>query len=151
MKQVILIIVSIGFLCACSKEVKKQTNWVKDSTEIAKLRNYINNPKNATSIEWLDSMYVELDTIKQGNLINLSWRFKNIGKKPLIIANASSGCQCTVLEKPKKPIEPGKLGVIKATFDSKDMLGWQRKDVYLLLNDKSNLVQTLSFAVKVIK
>jgi hypothetical protein len=152
MKQLIIILASIGLLYSCSKEkTKEQANWTKDSTEIAKRRNYINNPTNSTSIQWLDSVYVELDTVKQGKLLNLSWRFKNNGNKPLVIANATSSCECTNIDKPKKAIAPEKTGVINASFDSKGMLGWQRKDVYILLNNKSNIVQTLSFAVYVVK
>lgn len=141
-----------SLLVGCSKkENKEETNWAKDSTEIAKLRTYIDNPANGTTIQWIDSMYVELDTIKQGEILNLSWRFKNSGDKPLVFANATSGCGCTSIEKPKKAIAAGKQGVVKASFDTEGMQGWQRKNVYLLLNNKKNPVQTLSFAVNVVK
>lgn len=50
-----------------------------------------------------------------------------------------------------KSIASEKERIIKTTLDFKNMQGWQRKDVYQLLNNKSNLVQTLSFAVYVVK
>lgn len=152
MRYFLIMILSICLLVSCSKKkTKEQAQWTNDSTKIAKLRTYINNPDNCTIIQWIDSVYVELDTIKQGKILNLSWRFKNNGNKPLVFANATSSCECTSIEKPEKAIAPGKQGVVKAIFDTKGMQGWQRKDVYLLLNNKSNLVQTLSFAVNVVK
>jgi hypothetical protein len=36
-------------------------------------------------------------------------------------------------------------------FNSKNLQGWQRKDVHVLVNNKGNLVQTLLFAVNVMK
>ncbi|MDI1307610.1 MAG: DUF1573 domain-containing protein [bacterium] len=130
---------------------KTDEKWTKDSLALAKLRNYIIDPANGTTITWIDAVYKELDTVNEGELINISWRFKNTGNKPLVIANTETSCGCTVVEKPKKTVAPGSEGIIKVKFNSKHLQGWQRKDVHVLLNNKGNLIQTLSFAVNVMK
>ncbi|MNG18432.1 hypothetical protein D3C84_1024980 [compost metagenome] len=115
------------------------------------MRNYIVEPANGTTIKWTDGVYKELDSVTAGETVEVSWAFENTGSKSLVIANVSTSCNCTVVDKPKKQILPGEKGIIKAQFDTKGLQGWQRKDVYLLVNSKANLVQTLSFAVHVMK
>jgi hypothetical protein len=152
MKKLLYIALSTILLFACTKKVSKtDEKWTKDSSEIAKLRNYVIDPANGTTISWIDAAYKELAPVKEGELINVSWRFKNTGNKPLVIANTESSCGCTVVEKPKKTVAPGSEGIIKVKFNSKNLQGWQRKDVHVLVNNKGNLVQTLSFAVNVMK
>lgn len=152
MKYLLYIVLGIGLLHACSKkEASKEEKWTKDSLEIAKLRNYIVEPANGTTINWTDGEYKELDSVTAGETVEVSWAFENTGSKSLVIANVSTSCNCTVVDKPKKQVLPGEKGIIKAQFDTKGLQGWQRKDVYLLVNSKANLVQTLSFAVHVMK
>jgi len=43
--------------------------------------------------------------------------FTNIGDEPLVINDAKSSCGCTVPEKPKEPIMPGKTGEIQVKYN----------------------------------
>jgi len=45
------------------------------------------------------------------------FEFTNIGDEPLIINDAKSSCGCTVPEKPKEPIMPGKTGEIQVKYN----------------------------------
>lgn len=54
------------------------------------------------------------------------FKFKNIGKSPLVISNISSSCGCTVPEKPKDPIMPGKEGEIKVKYDTNRIGGFNK-------------------------
>jgi len=47
---------------------------------------------------------------------NRVFKFKNIGKAPLIITNVKSSCGCTVPKKPEEPIMPGETGEIKVKY-----------------------------------
>jgi hypothetical protein len=48
------------------------------------------------------------------------FKFRNTGKEPLIISDAKGSCGCTVPTYPKNvPIMPGKMEVIKVTYDTK--------------------------------
>jgi hypothetical protein len=102
-------------------------------------------------VVWLDTVYKELGKVKEGELLELSWRLKNTGDRPLIVSNVATSCGCTVADKPKEPIGINEEGKINVTFHTKGRLGLQRKDIYVLANNKSNAVQTLSFAVNVVK
>ncbi len=47
---------------------------------------------------------------------NRVFKFKNIGKSPLIIYSVKGSCGCTVPTKPDKPIMPGESGEIKVRY-----------------------------------
>ncbi len=44
------------------------------------------------------------------------FKFKNVGKSPLIINHIKSSCGCTVPKKPTEPILPGKSGEIEVKY-----------------------------------
>ena len=44
------------------------------------------------------------------------FKFKNIGKSPLIITTVKGSCGCTVPTKPEEPIMPGESGEIKVKY-----------------------------------
>lgn len=89
---------------------------------------------NFTTIEWLDSTTKDLGKIKEGQVVEIHFRFRNSGDKNLIIANVSASCGCTIPEKPEKPIPPGAEDVIKAKFDSRGRKGPVTKDIYVEAN-----------------
>ncbi|MEJ5963653.1 DUF1573 domain-containing protein [Pedobacter immunditicola] len=72
--------------------------------------------------------------IKQGETIQYDFKFKNTGKTPLIITNATATCGCTVPEVPKDPILPGAEGSIKVVFDSTGKMGIQDKIITVTSN-----------------
>src|ERR1035437_6476486 len=49
----------------------------------------------------------DFGTITQGEKVTHDFKFKNVGEKNLVIANASADCGCTVAEVPKSSIPPG--------------------------------------------
>ena len=77
-------------------------------------------------------------TIEEGEVVHHIFKFKNTGKAPLVITNASGNCGCTVPEWPKSPIPPGKGGEIKVSFNSKGKRGSEEKDVYIMANTIPN-------------
>jgi len=44
------------------------------------------------------------------------FKFKNVGKSPLVISNIKSSCGCTVPKKPTEPIMPGETGEIEVKY-----------------------------------
>ena len=57
--------------------------------------------------------YGEIAVNSDGNRV---FKFKNIGKAPLIISNVKGSCGCTVPTKPEEPIMPGETGEIKVKY-----------------------------------
>jgi hypothetical protein len=72
--------------------------------------------------------------IKEGEKVHHEFKFKNTGKTPLIISNATATCGCTIPETPKDPIKPGAEGVIKVVFDSTGKSGLQDKVITVTSN-----------------
>lgn len=78
------------------------------------------------------------DTIDYGEIAKGSdgvrvFEFTNTGTEPLIISDVKSSCGCTVPEKPKDPIAPGKNGQIKVKYDT-NRVGPIRKTVTVYSN-----------------
>lgn len=57
--------------------------------------------------------------------VTFDMEFTNISKKPVVIENVMAGCGCTVPEKPKEPIAPGKTGKIKVEYNATSAPGSQ--------------------------
>jgi len=104
-----------------------------------------------TSIEWLDSANRDFGKIPEGKKLDVSFRFRNSGDKPLIIKRVQPSCGCTVAEQPAEPIMPGKEGVIKASFNSENRVGPNHKTLYVLANTRQSQTSELHFQVEVEK
>lgn len=76
----------------------------------------------------------DFGTITSGKKVAYSFKFKNVGKSPLIISNAEASCGCTIPEYPNKPVNPGAEGIIKVVFDSSGKTGMQNKVVTITSN-----------------
>jgi len=142
-------------LLACNTSDKKteegREKFVKDSLTAEKNHQLLNDSASATTIEWLDSTYLDMGKVKEGKVVEVSFRFKNTGDKPLVITNVTASCGCTVPEKPEQPFAAGEEGVITAKFDSKARSGENRKDVHVTANTRPMNSHTLTFRVEVTK
>lgn len=82
-----------------------------------------------------EEMEYDFGTVKEGEMVKHTFKFKNTGDKTLILINVKGSCGCTVPEEwPKHPIEPGGTGEIKVEFNSQDRAGNVRKNVRVEAN-----------------
>lgn len=72
--------------------------------------------------------------LKEGDIVNHTFKFTNDGDAPLIIQNASASCGCTVPSYPREPIPPGGTGDIVVEFNSNRNVGVQNKTVTITAN-----------------
>jgi hypothetical protein len=148
MKYNLIILAAALILASCGNNdanTAATTNTTNDTSSVV-------SETTNTTIEWVDSSYQDLGKVKEGQTVEVAYRFKNTGSSPLIVNNVAAGCGCTVVEKPQEPIAPGKESVIKAQFNSAGQsAGEHRKEVYVTANTAPNDKQTLSFRVEVIK
>lgn len=143
----LLIFLLGGSLWACTNSDQKTTAGNRDSLNQVAL----NDSANFTSIQWVDSTFQDLGKVNEGQVVDITWRLKNNGNKPLVIANVAPGCGCTVAEKPTEPIAPGQESIIKAKFDSKNQSeGEHRKSITVIANTKETPYY-LTFKVDVAK
>jgi hypothetical protein len=103
-----------------------------------------------TTIEWIDSTR-DYGKINEGQKLDVSFRFKNTGDKPLIIRSVRPGCGCTAAEPPKEPIAPGAEGIINASFNSEGREGHNSKDIFIEANTKGTENHKVHFDVEVVK
>jgi len=137
MKKVILPIAIIAILSSCGETTEHETV----NTTL------INNPITASDVE-VDEAEMpffefveeikEFGEITQGEVVSMTFRFRNVGKKDLIISSATGSCGCTVPEWPQEPIKPGAEGKIDVTFDSNGKQGMQNKTITLVANTIPN-------------
>jgi len=169
MKKVFFVFATAIACVSCNETDKKadagsataaNTSISQDSLDkLNKTSNAANQPGPSTStaptdasqttIEWLDGTKRDFGTMKQGETLNVTFRFKNTGKKPLVISDVTAGCGCTIPEKPKQPFAPGQTGEIKASFDSnRGQVGSNSKSVNVFANVDPPMT-TLTFSVEV--
>ncbi|MGK2862820.1 MAG: DUF1573 domain-containing protein [Chitinophagaceae bacterium] len=145
MKKTIFILLVIGLFGCQSADNKTEKILTQEEKD-----NASRDSSNFTTIQWLDSTYKDLGKVKEGQVVEVSYRFRNNGDKNLVIANVTASCGCTVPEKPEKPISPGEEGVIKAKFDSEGRgKGETRKEVFVTANTKPENLTQLSFRVEI--
>ncbi|HEX4851256.1 MAG TPA: DUF1573 domain-containing protein, partial [Puia sp.] len=84
-----LIILASG----CFSSDKKPAG--QTATKVAKM-----DSSQFTTIEWLDSANRDYGKIAEGKKLDVTYRFKNSGNKPLIIERVQPSCGCTVAEQP---------------------------------------------------
>ncbi|WP_372801988.1 DUF1573 domain-containing protein [Lutibacter sp.] len=100
MKKIITILF-IGLLTISMNAQEKQTEKTQDP----------NAPMFEFETEVIDYGKIELNA--DGVRV---FKFKNIGKSPLVITKIDSSCGCTVPKKPTDPIMPGETGEIEVKY-----------------------------------
>ncbi|GAB1463228.1 DUF1573 domain-containing protein [Pedobacter sp.] len=128
MKKLFLIAICSATFIACQNKASENGTVATDSTSTAVIAE-----ADAPKVQVEKAIY-DFGTIKQGEKVSYEFKFKNVGKTPLIITNATATCGCTVPEYPSQPIKPGEEGTIKVIFDSAGKLGLQDKVVTISSN-----------------
>ena len=123
MKKILLLILVVSTLVSC--DIRKND---KRGHPVS-----MNNFTDTTSVQMIDSVY-NFGKVTDGENVVFSYRFKNIGKKPLVISAATASCGCTIPEKPEEPLKPGEIGVIKVVFHSSGRVGPVQKEVNVVSN-----------------
>lgn len=105
MKRLIILCLMIGSVIA----VQAQTSKSKSESTY----------KGTGAEIKFDKLSVDFGTLSVGDVKTVTITFTNIGKKPLILDDVISSCDCTTVDWSKQPIMPGKKGTIKATYTAK--------------------------------
>ncbi|HEY9009100.1 DUF1573 domain-containing protein [Ohtaekwangia sp.] len=76
----------------------------------------------------------DFGTIKEGDIVEYTYKLKNTGAAPLIIQSARPSCGCTVPDFTKEPIPVGGTGYVRAKFDSNGKQDLQSKSITVTAN-----------------
>ncbi len=139
--KLVLILLAVVTVLGC------ENNYTHHGTAADK-QSSLQDSSDFTMIQWIDSAR-DLGKINEGDKIEVAFRFKNTGDKPLVIASVTPSCGCTAADPPKEPIAPGKEGVIKGVFDSNGKPGPSTKSLTVQANTKPSQYHTLAFSVEV--
>jgi hypothetical protein len=74
-----------------------------------------------------EELKYDFGSIKQGDVVDHTFKFKNVGTQPLVISNIGVSCGCTTPDWTKDPVMPGKSGIVTAKFNSAGKVGMQNK------------------------
>lgn len=91
-------------------------------------------PTGPTTTVQYEHTDFDFGSVKEGEKVKHTYKFKNTGSEPLIISSAKGSCGCTVPKWPAEPIAPGATGQIDVEFDSKGKPGKQTKRVTVTAN-----------------
>lgn len=87
--------------------------------------------------------------IKQHVPASTEFSFTNTGAKPLIIETATAECGCTTPDYPKTPIQKGKSGVIKVTYNAENPGKFTKRVTVKFANIAEPVILTISGEVEV--
>lgn len=133
MKQILLLAAVALTFASCQQNEQKKVTLNADTTKTAAAGATVTADENAPVMSFESETY-NFGKIAPGEKVHYSYKFKNTGKSPLIIANATATCGCTIPEPPKEPIKPGENGEIKVIFDSTGKSGMQDKVITVTSN-----------------
>ena len=114
MKRIFLL-VGVALLAACNNNGTDAANKIKQSN-LEAAEKLAEQATQFPQIK-LEETTHDFGEIKQNVEVQTSFNFKNTGKVPLVITNATSSCGCTVPEYPKEAIAPGESGAIKVVYN----------------------------------
>ena len=124
----------VVFTACNSSEVKNTT--AQDTAGDALHAKLLTDTSGYTSIKWIDSVK-NIGLVTAGKKSEITFRFQNVGNKPLFVIDAQPGCGCTIADYPKEAIAPGKEGIITANYDVKaGTQGEFRKNIHVKTNTK---------------
>lgn len=155
MRKTLITLIAGLSLVACNtadkktEDQKRRETFVKDSIASAEKMALIDDTTSFTTLQWIDSTSLDLGKVKEGKMVEVTYKFKNTGDKPLVVVNVTASCGCTIPEKPEQPIAPGQEGIIKAKFDSQGRKGVNDKHISVDANTKPSRSHELSFRVEV--
>ena len=141
MKQLFFFIIAGFIMASCNSSANKT------SDDLEALRK---DSSKFTTIQWLDTA-VDFGTKKMGEVVNITYRCKNTGDKPLYLIYVRPSCGCTVADYTKEPIAPGKEGKVDAQFDTKKSHpGDVHKVIFITANNSNRAPETLAFSGEVL-
>lgn len=137
MKKILFFFIVVVTIVACENDNYKK----QEATALAKAAI---DTANFTEIQWIDSV-ANFGTLKMGEKIEVKFKCKNVGTKPLLLLQVQAGCGCTTPDYSKEPIPPGKEGWVTGIFNSANQKGEVHKYIMVRSNTNNGVEHRLMF------
>ena len=125
-----VLILALFLLSSCGE--KKDEGQL--STDLVTSPQSATKPSDKMPIISFEKTEHDFGTLLQGEVVTYSFHFTNTGDQPLLVTSVNSSCGCTVGDYPHTPIEPGKSGAIKVTYNSSGHHGFQSRTLTVMSN-----------------
>ena len=134
--HIILVAIALTFaVFACKPKTVKQ-----ESLEVPFFTKTVaQNEGDFAGMEF-DKIEHNFGKVEAGTVVKYSFKFKNIGTKPLIISEVAPQCGCTTTNFPKEPIAVNQTGEILLELDTKDKKGAIEKNARIVANIEGGLL-----------
>ncbi len=135
MKKVITMIVAIAItLVSCSEggSAAAKISKADEAKVVAK-----NEAAAKVPVMAFEETEFNFGTIKQGEVVEHDFKFKNTGESDLIIVKMKGSCGCTVPKWSNTPVKPGESSTFHVKFNSAGKHNKQNKSVTITCNTAS--------------
>ncbi len=114
-----------------------------DSNEVKEEKPLLNNKSNNPAKIEFEKKIHDFGTLKQGEVVEYAFKFKNIGGSALKIQDVSADCGCTVPKYNKNPIPAGKEDKVKIVFNTNGLRNNQYKKIKIKANGTINEISLI--------
>lgn len=115
------------------RKFTEQENELKKIKDDILAKEAAKRAETQTSIQF-EATEINFGEVKEGATVSKIYKFKNTGKRRLMIEKVEGSCGCTVAEWTKYPVEPGENAEIKVNFNSLGKRGEQDKVITVTAN-----------------
>ena len=128
------------------------SNKEMDSEDIEN-SNRENKPQGPKGEAKFKDTVINFGKITDGEIVEHTYEFTNVGKAPISISKVEASCGCTTPEYTKEIIQPGATGKVKATFNSSGKGGPENplveKSISVYFDDCINDLIVLKFVANI--
>ncbi len=93
----------------------------------------------------------DFGTVKEGQILEYTFRFKNSGNADLIIKDIKTSCGCTAVNLSEKVIPSGGDGTIKVEYDTANRSGKTSRIITVISNDPEEFQKILTITADISK
>lgn len=142
-KSILIVFISISLFSACKSDSKPKSFADNVKTDLSKELDIPTKDGEVDTAKMaqltFESPVFDFGKIKEGEVINHTFKFKNTGTKTLFLLYHKTTCGCTVPTFSKDPYPPGATGEIEVAFDSKGKKLSQNKKIKIFANTFPNM------------
>jgi len=127
--------------------LKDATMAASNGSDVVRERehDHAKDAKKASAMELtsmkFDKATIQFGRVREGKVVERTFRFQNTGNKPLTILSAKGSCGCTVPRVPQKPIPPKGYGTIVVKFNTTKKVGKRTQSVTIVSNTEPKVSQ----------
>jgi len=123
-----------------AKAITEKVSEAKKEVKIEPKKEAPKKKKKRSKISFEEKVW-NFGELRDGDIVNHDFKFKNVGNAPLEVKNVTATCGCTQPSFPFLPIAPGEEGTISVTFNSTGKINEQRPTVTVVTNGRPSIVK----------